>query len=134
MQNAADKLAGLSPAELSRLAKGRKGRAANAISRRSRAETEPASSAQQRIWLAERLTPNTSQYHVPLLIDLEGAVEASVVEKSLAKLIERHESLRTLFVERDGEPFQVVRPPYDPALELMDLSALNFNTSRKVLA
>ncbi|ARO27477.1 hypothetical protein CO659_06225 [Rhizobium sp. S9] len=125
MKNTAKRLAGLSPAELSRLAKGRSGRAAGAISRRDRAETEPASSAQQRIWLAEQLTPNTSQYHIPLFIDLEGEVEPSIVGKSLAKLIERHESLRTVFVERDGEPFQVVRPPYDPALVLMDLSALD---------
>ena len=90
MKNAAEKLAGLSPVELSRIAKGRKGRTAGAISRRVRAEAEPASSAQQRIWLAERLTPNTSQYHVPLFTDLEGEVKPSIVEKSLAKLIERH--------------------------------------------
>jgi amino acid adenylation domain-containing protein/FkbM family methyltransferase len=132
MKNAAEKLASLSPAELSRLAKGRKDRAAGTISRRARAEAEPASSAQQRIWLADRLTPNTSQYHVPLFVDLEGAVEPSIVEKSLAKLIERHESLRTVFVERDGEPFQVVHAPYEPTLELMDLSALDASQAEKV--
>ena len=46
------------------------------------------------------------------------------LRRSLHEVVRRHESLRTTFGERDGEPVQLVHPPAPAALPLVDLRAL----------
>jgi len=46
------------------------------------------------------------------------------LEKSLDEIIRRHETLRTTFVERDGQPRQVIAEAIDVPLEFENLSAL----------
>ncbi|MFD5657802.1 condensation domain-containing protein, partial [Streptomyces hirsutus] len=62
----------------------------------------PASGFQERIWFAERLEPGTTLYNVPLCWTVDGRLDAVVLERALALLVERHEILRTRFVEHDG--------------------------------
>ncbi|MFE9369733.1 amino acid adenylation domain-containing protein [Streptomyces sp. NPDC006711] len=68
----------------------------------------PATSAQRRIWLVERLTPKTSAYHLPFALHLDGPLDTAALTAALAELVGRHESLRTRFEEVDGELTQLV--------------------------
>ena len=67
---------------------------------------------QQRLWLLEQLTPGNPFYNLPLLcFELAGALDVPALAGVLDALERRHESLRTVFLEVDGEPCQRALPP-----------------------
>ncbi|HEV7657720.1 MAG TPA: amino acid adenylation domain-containing protein [Mycobacteriales bacterium] len=76
----------------------------------------PASSFQQRIWLAERLQPEPGLYNVPLSWRVSGRLDPDRLAAAFARVIERHEALRTTVVERDGELRQVIGAPWRPVV------------------
>jgi amino acid adenylation domain-containing protein/non-ribosomal peptide synthase protein (TIGR01720 family) len=67
-----------------------------------------ASHTQKRIWLASRRAEG-SAYNMAGALDLKGRIDASRVDRSLEALIERHESLRTVFAIVEGELKQRVQ-------------------------
>ncbi|MFJ9471263.1 condensation domain-containing protein [Streptomyces caniferus] len=82
----------------------------------------PASGFQERIWFAERLEPGTTLYNVPLCWRVDGHLDRAVLERALALLVERHEILRTRFVQDDGRLLQMVGEPWAPGVEGTDLA------------
>ncbi|MGD2114725.1 MAG: amino acid adenylation domain-containing protein, partial [Acidobacteriota bacterium] len=86
----------------------------------------PASYAQQRLWLLDRLQPGGAAYNMPFAYRLRGPLDRAALEGALADLVDRHESLRTVFEERDGQPFQRILSDADagPGLRYHDLSGL----------
>src|SRR5215510_2947750 len=68
----------------------------------------PVSFAQQRLWFLDQLAPGSTAYNVPAGFRIKGTLQVEAVEKSLHRLIERHEVLRTTFASVDGRPVQVV--------------------------
>lgn len=86
------------------------GRAASDIPRLSREQALPLSHAQHRQWLFWKLQPESSAYHTPLLVRLSGVLDVPALEQSLQALVDRHETLRTLFEEQAGVPMQRVLP------------------------
>jgi len=107
----------------------------DAIPRRPRGGSRPpASSAQRRLWLLDRLEPGTSAYNMPGLVHLAGPVETGALAGALAEVADRHEALRTTFEAIDGEPVQVIHPPRPPALPEIDLRALELAAASAELA
>ena len=88
------------------------------------AERGPAelSFSQQRLWFLERMERGSATYNIPAALELRGPLDASVLERALKALINRHESLRTRFAQSDGQPFQVVLQPGPWTLPVIDLS------------
>ncbi|HEX9942664.1 MAG TPA: non-ribosomal peptide synthase/polyketide synthase [Thermoanaerobaculia bacterium] len=86
--------------------------------------TLPLSFAQQRIWFLEQLEPGSAFYSIPAAFRLEGSLAPAVLAASLREIARRHESLRTTFGERDGEPFQAIAPAPDLDVPIIDLSGL----------
>ncbi|AIC93107.1 non-ribosomal peptide synthetase [Shouchella lehensis] len=77
----------------------------------SRKSPLPLSYAQQRLWFIEQLEGVSALYNIPVVWKLKGKWEHKPLEKAWNKLIERHESLRTLFIENEvGDPLQVISP------------------------
>ena len=68
----------------------------------------PLSAAQRRLWILDRLRPGLPVYNMPEALRLEGPVDAGALRKALIELVGRHESLRTTFIEIEGEPRQVI--------------------------
>ncbi len=85
----------------------------------------PCSPAQERFWLLDRLDPGNSAYNVAVRWRLEGRIATDLLEKSWLKIIERHEVLRTVFLETDGAPIQRVMPRAPFRLNEIDLSNLS---------
>jgi amino acid adenylation domain-containing protein len=82
----------------------------------------PASLTQEQMWLAEQLDPTGSAYNVPMLWRITGDLDTTALRDAFENVIERHEILRTAFVDRDGELRQVVREPWRPELVEVDLT------------
>ncbi|HEY1137571.1 MAG TPA: amino acid adenylation domain-containing protein [Xanthomonadaceae bacterium] len=94
------------------------------IGRRQRPERLPLSSAQQRLWILDRLDPGNSVYNVTALTRLTGHLDVEAMERTLSEIVRRHESLRTVFVQDEEGPMQRVLPPSPMALIRHDLTGL----------
>ncbi len=81
----------------------------------------PASFAQQRMWFLERFEGG-AVYNVPVATRLRGALDVAALESALGALVERHESLRTVFPLVDGVPHQLIKPVRRFSLEVVDVS------------
>ena len=84
----------------------------------------PLSFAQQRLWFLERLEPGSSAYNIPNALRVNGALRPEVWDGVLSEIVRRHESLRTTFGWRDGEPVQVIGPAEPVTSAVHDLSSL----------
>ncbi|NIL16888.1 non-ribosomal peptide synthetase [Pseudomonas sp. AN3A02] len=100
------------------------GVAQGAIHALSRQEDLPQSLAQNRLWITWQLDPQSSAYTIPGALRLRGELDEDAVRASFQQLIQRHESLRTRFFERDGQGFQRVDAKADFDLQVIDLSDL----------
>ncbi|MGV9541089.1 non-ribosomal peptide synthase/polyketide synthase, partial [Nocardia beijingensis] len=80
---------------------------------RERPERIPLSLAQTRMWLLHRLDPDSAVYHIPITIRLTGALDLAALRAAVRDVIERHESLRTVFPADADGPAQVVRSGAD---------------------
>src|SRR5581483_10534222 len=86
-----------------------------------RPERLPLSYAQERLWFVEQLGLTGAAYTMTCALRLQGALDVAALQRSVAELVRRHESLRTRFVSIQGEPFQVIDAPERFRLPIRDL-------------
>jgi amino acid adenylation domain-containing protein len=69
----------------------------------------PASDAQSRLLVLDRMSPGTAQYNVPAAYAVHGSFDVAAFGRALDSMVERHESLRTVFrTGPDALPLQIV--------------------------
>ncbi|MFD8368984.1 amino acid adenylation domain-containing protein [Streptomyces hygroscopicus] len=77
---------------------------------RQRPTRPPLSSAQRRLWFLDRLHGPGPAYNEHVAFRFTGTLDPQALRAALAAVVARHEPLRTVFPEYDGEPYQHVLP------------------------
>ncbi|MGW5145710.1 amino acid adenylation domain-containing protein [Rhodococcus koreensis] len=93
------------------------------LAARPRPEHLPLSAAQQRLWLLQQVEAGAGAavaYNFPIVLRLRDALDPAVFAQALTDVVSRHESLRTVFGEHDGEPVQVILDDVRPDVAVVD--------------
>ncbi|MCX5046721.1 non-ribosomal peptide synthase/polyketide synthase [Aldersonia sp. NBC_00410] len=78
-----------------------------------RPEQVPLSLAQSRMWFLNRLNPDSAVDNIPAVLRITGPVDTDALQRAVTDLVERQETLRTIYPEVDGVGHQVVLPSAD---------------------
>ncbi|NMM92227.1 non-ribosomal peptide synthetase, partial [Rhodococcus sp. SRB_17] len=80
------------------------------LTARSRPGIIPVSPAQQRIWFINQFDTSSSAYNIPMVVRLSGDLDVAALRAALGDVIERHESLRTVYPASADGPHQMIVP------------------------
>jgi amino acid adenylation domain-containing protein len=86
----------------------------------------PLSFSQERLWFLEQMEPGSCLYNLPTILHLRGRVDPALVEETLRQIVARHSALRTRFVVKDDNPYQVIT---DDVSEALDFSTIDLRAS-----
>ena len=78
------------------------------IPRRPMGARTPLSSAQLRLWFIDQLNPGNPVYNVPACFRVRGSLNVMKLGPALARIVDRHEILRTTFHVDELGPLQVI--------------------------
>ncbi|TCP66050.1 non-ribosomal peptide synthetase [Baia soyae] len=81
-----------------------------------------ASYAQHRLWFLDQLNPESTAYHMPYAVHLQGQVDIEAMRRSVQILVDRHEGLRTNFAGKDDQPFQVIAEKLELDMPCIDVT------------
>ncbi|TAE52311.1 MAG: amino acid adenylation domain-containing protein, partial [Nostocales cyanobacterium] len=90
----------------------------------------PLSFAQQRLWFIDQLEQNIASYNLSSALELQGDISIIALENSFLEIINRHESLRTNFIEVNGKPQQIIHYQTNWKLSVIDLHNLSPQTDK----
>ena len=94
----------------------------------------PMSFSQQRLWFVYQSAPDSPVHNLGNAIRMIGHLDVDALERSLAEIVRRHESLRTRFANIDGRLVQIVEPPLRLSLILEDLSRMPEGEHQQLVA
>ncbi|MEB3269818.1 MAG: alpha/beta fold hydrolase [Leptolyngbya sp.] len=82
----------------------------------------PLSFAQERFWSLAQLNPQSPGFNMPMAYRFTGQLDRAVLEQSLARILQRHEILRTTFVTDGEQVCQRIAAHLSLPLEWIDLT------------
>lgn len=97
---------------------------ASALEPAQRGDRLPLSFAQRRLWILDRIQPNSGAYNIHFGLRMAGKLDKKALQRSLDALLLRHEVLRTSFPEIDGQPVQQIAAEMKLQLQETDLRQL----------
>ncbi|MET0316098.1 MAG: amino acid adenylation domain-containing protein, partial [Rhodococcus fascians] len=102
------------------------------LSRGVRPERIPLSLAQQRMWFLNRFDTESATYNLPIALRLSGALDVPALQVAIMDVIDRHESLRTVFPNSADGPHQVVQDAAQIVPNLMPVSTTATDLQRSI--
>jgi len=90
----------------------------------SRDRDLPLSFAQTRLWLLDRLEPDTAAYNIQSRFVLNGKLDLAAFDRGLTEILRRHEALRTYFAMAGGNPVQKIAPPEPLRATIIDVQSV----------
>jgi acyl carrier protein len=94
----------------------------------------PLSLNQEHLWHFDKMIPGAHFFNMPYVYQLSGELNFEGLEQALMEVVRRHEALRTVFGEVDGNPVQIIRDGDDIKLITIDLRALPNGASKAAAA
>ncbi|MFJ2482033.1 amino acid adenylation domain-containing protein [Pseudomonas sp. NPDC087598] len=79
--------------------------------------------AQERQWFLWHMDRHSSAYHIPTALRLRGPLDQPALQHSFDTLIERHESLRTRFLQDADGTRQLILAPFSLPIDTQVLAA-----------
>ncbi len=79
----------------------------------------PATDAQMRVYTAQSMNSDSTTYNVPYVFKVDN-IDIDCLQNAINKLIDRHESLRTHFENKDGNIIQVINDIAECKVEILD--------------
>lgn len=74
-------------------------------------QEHPLSWFQERLWLLNQKNPQDVSYNIPVTFLIEGILDSTALNRSLTRILSRHQNLRTRFISTPrGEPAQIIAP------------------------
>ncbi|MCA1671791.1 MAG: condensation domain-containing protein, partial [Actinobacteria bacterium] len=71
------------------------------------------------MWFLYRFDGGSVVYNVPVVLRLSGVVDVGALAGALGDVVARHETLRTVFPDRDGTPYQRILSPDQARIDLL---------------
>src|SRR3546814_19331020 len=71
----------------------------------------PVSFAQSRIGFINHFDSSSPLYNITVALQLDGFLDSGALQAALGEVVERHESLRTIFPASADGPYQVIAEP-----------------------
>lgn len=122
-------------ADLAKCLKTEAGSALPPLEPQPRPRRLPLSYAQQRLWFIDQLEGSSTEYNMPDALRLEGELDLAALRHAVNAIVQRHESLRTRFIEENGEALQIVMPQMAIEVPVEDLRGLtNEEREERVIA
>ncbi len=90
-----------------------------------RHDAMPLSYQQQRLWFLDQFEGGSAQYNIPGAFRLIGTLNEEAFNAALRAVIERHEVLRTNYVQLDEVASLVIRESFTTPVSHVDLSELS---------
>ncbi|MDD2426259.1 MAG: amino acid adenylation domain-containing protein, partial [Bacteroidales bacterium] len=78
--------------------------------------------AQKRLWVLDKIEKLKSTYNIPVAVRVKEEIDIPAMERSYRDLLTKHESLRSVFVQIDGEPRQKAVNDKEAPIILNDFS------------
>jgi len=88
------------------------------------ADEAPLTHLQELFWLVERNATGLGVYNVADQWHIDGTLDLEALRRALDGVVQRHEALRSVILDRDGGPVQVIRAARPVPLDLVDLASL----------
>ncbi len=82
----------------------------------------PASNAQSRLWMLNHMDQEGISHNMYSILKLDGNLDIYALEKAMSLLVERHESLRTIFQMINSEVRQIILEPISVSISLIELN------------
>jgi hypothetical protein len=95
--------------------------------------TLPASYAQERIWFASQLAGDLPVYRVVSMVRAPYPLTEEAIAAGLATVVERHESMRTCLVFRDGVLLQAIHASVPSEVECVDVPEADYEARIEAL-
>src|SRR5271154_2205013 len=83
----------------------------------------PLSAAQLGLWFAQKIDPANPIYNIGQSVEIHGPVDRSLFNAAVIQALIDTEALRVRFIEEIDGPRQVIGPPSEISIPLVDVSA-----------
>jgi len=98
---------------------------------RAQYEILPLSYAQERLWIIDQMDSDNTAYNIPGAVRIHETLDPKKVQEAFNIIIDRHDSLRTIFPTQNGIAHQLILDSIDFSLEFIDFSHLKTKKSRE---
>jgi amino acid adenylation domain-containing protein/non-ribosomal peptide synthase protein (TIGR01720 family) len=92
----------------------------------------PVTYSQQRLWFIDQLE-NSTQYHIPEVWRLRGALDLPALRQAIHGIVERHEILRTHFSHMEGELVQIIEADFAIDIPIQDMTLLTASEQQEAV-